>query len=414
MGATLSIPPRSRILQASECGESRLIRRRRRRARPLTMVPPGATMQYRRHRRRRRQDTEDPYDDHEYGHCLSFRKIKGPMSKTYTVFIYGGQCVLIIGIILTIAGFSSGAYGEGKSSKAMEQFLCRLLGPVMVTIGLCMATSGCSVHKRSLQIRNRVQDTTNLNACERFDPSSSKDVCAQLACAASFLLFLIGICFTAIGFSVRKYKTGVEYMQYLGPVFIVCGFSINIASVCYIKGRKKQSGVGVSQTQNGRTVEENDSGSSSDSNEASRRYEVNRSGTNNITDNVWSTNFDFATRGPREPIKPPPYQQVAPQSTTNPTGFPIQEPPPRYSSAPPRENETAVTRSTEVPNVLPQRTQYDGQSLGSFGSSMPPILHNYCFVSECNDVRDLPPPPSYEAATNSNQNHESSNMPNVS
>ena len=418
MGIVLSIPAHSKILQESDSGESRLIRRRRRRRNHRRMSYPAA---YGRHvvapnyrRNRRRHYSEDACEDQEYRHCLSFQKIKGPMSKSYTLFIYGGQGILIIGIMFTIAGFSSGEYGDGRPTSS-EELLFRLLGPVMMAIGLSMATSGCSVQKRSQLIVNRVQDTRNLNECERFDPNSTKEVYLQLAIGAGFLLFLIGICFTAIGYSVRKYgKTGVEYMIFLGPIFIFCGFAMNVGSVCYFKQKSKLSGIRPNQLEGGRTAEENhDSGaSSSDSEERctdNRNRNINQT---NISDNIWSTNFNFTATGSREPIKPPPYQQVAPQASIISSGFPNQELPPGYSSPVPGDSELIISRATEVPDASQQHNSSTGITNGG-ESSIPPIPPDYYFVSEYNDTSNLPPPPSYETATTTSYNHGISHLPDV-
>ena len=373
--------------------------------------------QYRRRPRRRRRRVDDDDDDQiEFRHCLSFSKIKGPMGRTYTLFIYGGQCLLILGVLMTIGGFSSG-HDSGDSSQVAESRALRIVGPLMATVGLCMCASGCSVHKRSVQLTDRIHANSGLSEYETFDPSSSKDVYFQLACASGFMLFLIGICFTAIGFSVRKYSdTGVEYMKYFGPVFMGLGLLMNISSGLYMKYKKQsrhRGGCARNTSASPATESRHPPGSDSDSDVTGMGTPGNMGYTERIDveRGIWNTNFDFSTRGPPQIIKPPPYQEIAGPSP----GHSIQEPPPEYSRSSPGEtlpnNNSLPVLNAGANNNTNQPITNTDISHRIPESSDPPFPPNYHFVSENSNNSDLPPPPSYEVATSNNQRSRS--MPDV-
>ena len=351
----------------------------------MPAVTVGMTAQYRRRRRRRRRRVDDDDDAQiEFRHCLSFSKIKEPMGRTYTFFIYGGQCLLIIGVLMTIGGFSSG-YDTGDRSQVAESRVLRIVGPLMATVGLCMCASGCSVHKRSVQLTDRMNVNSGLSEYETFDPSSSKDVSVQLACASGFMLFLIGICFTAIGFSVRKYSdTGVEYMKYFGPVFMGLGLLMNIISAFYMK-RKKQSrnqdGCARNTSASPVTEIRHHAGSESDSDGPATDTPRNMGYTERIDveRGIWNTNFDFSTRGPPQIVKPPPYQEIAGPSP----GHSIQEPPPEYSRSPPAER---LLNNHSLPVITTDASNNTNQVLTNVDTSQripensdPAFLPSYYF-----------------------------------
>ena len=150
---------------------------------------------------------------------------KGPLATYFVVLIYGGQMILLIGLILAIAGFTA------------DIRVLAYMGPILGTIGLCMAASGCTVHKRS-QMQTRVSPLTNNPG----HPDSVRDIYKQLAASVFLMATFLGIIFLTIGIashkSSRKFSDAI-YFEILGPVLIGMGVIGTIVVKCIENQQKK-------------------------------------------------------------------------------------------------------------------------------------------------------------------------------
>ena len=150
---------------------------------------------------------------------------KGPLATYFVVLIYGGQIILLTGLILAIAGFTA------------DIRVLAYIGPILGTIGLCMAASGCTVHKRS-QMQNRVSPLTN----NPHHPDSVRDIYKQLAASVFLMATFLGIIFLTIGIasdkSSREFPDAI-YFEILGPVLIGIGFIGTIVLKCMDNKQKK-------------------------------------------------------------------------------------------------------------------------------------------------------------------------------
>ena len=165
--------------------------------------------------RRRSSDTYTPCSG-----LFPSHKFQGPLATHYVVLIYGGQILFIAGVILAVVGFTA------------KVPVVAYLGPVIGSVGLCMATAGCTVHKRSSMLRNR---RIGLSNGDNYNPDSPRDVYKQLAAAVCCMGTLLGIIFMAVGLANDKNDGDSRltlYFEILGPLLIVIG----VVGLLIIKG----------------------------------------------------------------------------------------------------------------------------------------------------------------------------------
>lgn len=110
-------------------------------------------------------------------------KFQGPLATHYEILIYGGQIIFIAGVILAVVGFTA------------KITTVAFLRPILGSMGLCMASAGCTVHKRSSLLRTR---RIGLSSRDNYNPDSPRDVYKQLAAAVCCLATLLGILFMAV------------------------------------------------------------------------------------------------------------------------------------------------------------------------------------------------------------------------